>query len=331
METGTETETEIKAAASKSEPVIIRLEGDRVALECPLLPSAPPAFAETRRRRRRRRTNRGQQRPDTPVGVQFDQWPIDQREQRQQVSLPKIDETPARAAAYASASFRATGSPPLLQAPELQDPRAGSELQDEQPQRDRASDLLDGDDEDEAIELILWYRNAQSIYTVDARDHPQQLVSSAVLDPPQPAAAALAAGQSLVPVSPSAHLELEPEWQLNYGKGAANMNNRTTVSGSASGSGAQKASTRPQETAAKQQQQQRRLFGTLMDRRRTPPNKHYALASMSSRMRLSFANASAYLIIDNLRPTDSAQYKCRVDFRQARTRYQTSRLEVISK
>lgn len=57
--------------------------------------------------------------------------------------------------------------------------------------------------------------------------------------------------------------------------------------------------------------------------------KHYAQAKLSSRVRMLIRGTRAHLIIDKLEPSDSGQYKCRVDFRLARTRYQWSQLDVI--
>lgn len=250
--------------------------------------------------------------------------------------VSKIDEMPARAAAAVGEDDRCAflqdgdcAAAKLRRQDVAREQQDGDErvLQDEG--RDDDHDDGGDDDDDDAIELILWYRNTQSIYSVDARARQPSPVYAADMHPPGANPASQAAnGQSLVPVSPSAATQLDllaelgaEQLQLNYSKG---YNNGTSTAETNTGA--------PRTKHKQQQQQQKHLRGlfgaNLMERK---ASRHYALGSMSSRMRFGIHNASAYLIIDKLRPSDSGQYKCRVDFRQARTRYQTSLLEVISK
>lgn len=60
--------------------------------------------------------------------------------------------------------------------------------------------------------------------------------------------------------------------------------------------------------------------------------KHHAPAKLQARLKVKFNLPAerAYLIIDRVEPADFGQYKCRVDFKYARTRYQVSQLNVIS-
>lgn len=59
--------------------------------------------------------------------------------------------------------------------------------------------------------------------------------------------------------------------------------------------------------------------------------KHFALAKRSARLKMRITQAKAYLIIDKVEASDAGHYKCRVDYKFARTRYQLTRLQVISK
>lgn len=258
-------------------------------------------------------------------------WAVESMDnRRQQQVLSKIDGMPARAAAGATAA-----APPADHCewpPEfLQGARATKLRRQErraQPERAKGND---GAPDEDAIELILWYRNMQSIYSVDARS--RQLVGLfAGAEPGAPVSSSPGgpSGQQqlLVPVSPAANSLEDGDgddddgggggWQLDYAKGAKN-NNGTTSGGTQPANGQRRGKQEP------------KWWRNNLTAGRQSGARHYALASMGSRMSLSFQheNASAHLIIDKLRPTDSGQYKCRVDFRLARTRYQTSRLQVI--
>lgn len=69
----------------------------------------------------------------------------------------------------------------------------------------------------------------------------------------------------------------------------------------------------------------------------SPHARHYVAAHLSKRVAFELdasvsgggGNQTAYLIIHKLEPSDAGAYRCRVDYRYARTRYQVIQLNVI--
>lgn len=189
---------------------------------------------------------------------------------------------------------------------------------------EEASDELDASgfgnnalDRDERVELILWYRlssaadqvaasNLQPIYSVDARLRP-------------------AAGSSS---------QLHTQWD------------RHSPGPSVSNDGAPMVEVQFEPEVTSRRVDWSEPAGLLLNNVMSPSAKHYATSQMSNRVRLeielaakSFAsdkqlagsNPMANLIIDKVKADDAGLYKCRVDFKFGRTRYQLIKLDVIGK
>lgn len=166
---------------------------------------------------------------------------------------------------------------------------------------DDDGDFLLSSQADESVELILWYHSSltrvRPIYSVDARTKLATTNNNNYHS--GPSSTQNNSSEHFVPVlaTPFAPNDnQQQQQQLNY-------NNSTG------------ANTYP------------KFMRDVVSKRA----KHFALAKLSPRLRLKMSQWRAYLIIDKLEADDAGQYKCRVDFKFARTRYQLSQLEVISK
>lgn len=82
-----------------------------------------------------------------------------------------------------------------------------------------------------------------------------------------------------------------------------------------------------------QQQQQPRSHQGDRNNASRWNGRHYAAAKLAHRLsfRLEPELGRAYLSLARVEVADAGLYRCRVDFERARTRYQLSQLEVISK
>lgn len=187
----------------------------------------------------------------------------------------------------------------------------------------------------DSVELILWYHSSKSaikpIYTLDARQsfsgenslqaqHQYNLARlSPKLETDKDKETETETETSLDRDENEDSAE-SPGKQLNYS--TKNTGSDTTKSGNLSLSPALSASDRFTATNQK-------LTAGVTSRNA----KHFAMAKLSSRIRfrISSRKAKAYLIIDKLEASDAGEYKCRVDFKYARTQYQLTRLQVIGK
>lgn len=254
-----------------------------------------------------------------------------------------IDEEPARVGKSHLRRQRAAASPNRR----LQ--LANKPLFLEQVGARLAEDAEDEEDEDEgevfggepdSVELILWYHTSESatrpIYSVDARqlhNAPSPTANNGQqLNKPQ----FLAEPDSLVPVSSrplmgtaNSRLSSSP----NIGAAGRRQMETSQLHYNNNGRSGQNGS-RPSEsnTIAGQVEQSQNVANTssLLLNVAGGSARHYVMAKLSSRVRLMIRGTRAYLIINKVQTSDSGQYKCRVDYKLARTRYQLNELAVIS-
>lgn len=248
-----------------------------------------------------------------------------------------IDEEPARVGKSHLRRQRAASPnrrPRLVNKALLEQVRRASPLEDAQDEEDEDEGEVFGSlggggaRELDSVELILWYHTSESttrpIYSVDARQLHNAPANNG--QPPEP--------DSLVPVASrlmgadgrakaSAGRRQMETSQLDYN----NNNNNARL-----GQNGSRAGEVPASTIGGQVEQSRDAANTsaLLLNLASGSARHYVMAKLSSRVRLMIREAKAYLIINKVQTGDSGQYKCRVDYKLARTRYQLSELAVIS-
>lgn len=191
---------------------------------------------------------------------------------------------------------------------------AGEPLaRDKRHSQDSGPEFDDQFEPDDSIELILWYHNesTQPIYSVDARQqilnqhHRQQPITThdspdALIPVPAPASTPTAR-QTSADVADS-QTSKDRRIKSNYAHNE-NSNNNNNI----------------------HEYKPAKLVVNLLS------GKHFASARLSSRvkMKIDSRELKAHLIVDKLEPADAGQYKCRVDFKYARTKYQAASLDVI--
>lgn len=186
------------------------------------------------------------------------------------------------------------------------------------------------EEEEDSVELILWYHTSDSairpIYSVDARHNANSAANTGSNGQlPEPQQRRAGEPDSLVPVT----------GRLMADNGHLAAANSTTGAVATSQLDYNNGQLRTQSDP--QQQQQQHADWRAQSKLRLVANvlstsaRHYVMAKLSARVRLMIRDSSAYLIIHKVAVADAGEYKCRVDYKQARTRYQLSELAVISK
>lgn len=182
----------------------------------------------------------------------------------------------------------------------------------------------------DSVELILWYHNSQSatkpIYTLDAR---QRSDSGNSMQTQHQYNLARLSPKSEADASSLSDNEDENEDSIASPANLLNYSTRLktsdiNISSNESSSQSSALSNNDRFMATNQS-----LTAGVLSRNA----KHFVMPKLSTRIRfrISSKKAKAYLMIEKLEIGDAGEYKCRVDFKYARTQYQLTRLQVISR